>query len=114
MREVVALGGIMGEVTDRSGIQFRTLNRTRGPAVRATRVQTDSAVYVLEMMVRLEQFLDRGTLLEDTATALHWKGDGPSRRITGVQLERSGFIPTRSVVITTGTFRGACSSSATK
>jgi len=104
VREVVALGGIMGEVTDRSGIQFRTLNRTRGPAVRATRVQTDSAVYVLEMMVRLEQFLDRGTLLEDTATALHWKGDGPSRRITGVQLERSGFIPTRSVVITTGTF----------
>src|SRR6478752_335614 len=54
VREIDALGGIMGRVIDRTGIQFRLLNRSRGPAVRAPRAQADRALYRLEMRRTLE------------------------------------------------------------
>jgi len=54
VREIDALGGIMGRVIDRTGIQFRLLNRSRGPAVRAPRAQADRALYRLEMRHMLE------------------------------------------------------------
>src|SRR5436853_623199 len=54
VREIDALGGIMGRVIDRTGIQFRLLNRSRGPAVRAPRAQADRALYRLEMRHKLE------------------------------------------------------------
>src|ERR671937_3205511 len=54
VREVDALGGIMGRVIDRTGIQFRLLNRSRGPAVRAPRAQADRTLYRLEMRRTLE------------------------------------------------------------
>src|SRR5205823_4716713 len=54
VREVDALGGIMGRVIDRTGIQFRLLNRSRGPAVQAPRAQADRALYRLEMRHSLE------------------------------------------------------------
>src|SRR5467141_4421370 len=54
VREIDALGGIMGKVTDRTGIQFRLLNRSRGPAVRAPRAQADRAMYRVEMRHTLE------------------------------------------------------------
>src|SRR5213082_1128729 len=54
VREIDALGGIMGRVIDRTGIQFRLPNRSRGPAVRAPRAQADRALYRLEMRHMLE------------------------------------------------------------
>src|SRR5437763_14842309 len=54
VREIDALGGIMGRVIDRTGIQFRLLNRSRGPAVRAPRAQADRALYRIEMRRTLE------------------------------------------------------------
>src|SRR5712692_7989126 len=54
VREIDALGGIMGRVIDRTGIQFRLLNRSRGPAVRAPRAQADRALYRVEMRRTLE------------------------------------------------------------
>src|SRR3712207_6010690 len=54
VREIDALGGIMGRVIDRTGIQFRLLNRSRGPAVQAPRAQADRTLYRLEMRRTLE------------------------------------------------------------
>src|SRR2546425_9552923 len=54
VREMDALGGIMGRVIDRTGIQFRLLNRSRGPAVQAPRAQADRALYRVEMRQTLE------------------------------------------------------------
>src|SRR6476619_2203892 len=54
VREIDALGGIMGRVADRAGIQFRLLNRSRGPAVQSPRAQTDRALYRAEMRKMLE------------------------------------------------------------
>src|SRR5918999_5732958 len=54
VREVDALGGIMGRIIDRTGIQFRLLNRSRGPAVQSPRAQADRALYRNEMRLTLE------------------------------------------------------------
>ncbi len=103
VREVVALGGLMGRVTDISGIQFRTLNARKGPAVRATRVQTDSGIYVRKMVALLEQEV-QGAIIEDRVIGLAWKSRGRRKRISGIQLAAGGYVPTRSVVVATGTF----------
>jgi tRNA uridine 5-carboxymethylaminomethyl modification enzyme len=102
VREVVALGGLMGTVTDWTGIQFRTLNMRKGPAVRATRVQTDSELYMEAMARRL--LLLKGDVIEDRAIALEWTGDGSKRRVVGVHLDQRGLVKTRTVVVATGTF----------
>lgn len=104
VREIVALGGLMGRITDRSGIQFRTLNRRKGPAVRSTRVQTDSAVYAREMQRELAAAAPPGAIIEDEATALRLEADGAARRVTGIALARRGGLSARCVVITAGTF----------
>ncbi len=54
VREIDALGGIMGEIADQTGIQFRLLNASRGPAVQAPRCQSDKAKYRKEMRAKLE------------------------------------------------------------
>ena len=103
VREIVALGGVMGKVTDESGIQFRTLNRGKGPAVRSTRVQTDSEIYVRNMMKTLEGYHKSGVIIEDFATGLKWEGSN-RKRIKGVYLKNGGLVECQTVVITTGTF----------
>jgi tRNA uridine 5-carboxymethylaminomethyl modification enzyme len=99
VREIDALGGIMGRVIDRTGIQFRLLNRSRGPAVRAPRAQADRALYRVEMRRTLEgtpnlclrQGLVTGLLIEDG-------------RVLGVELQDARRMGAKAVVIATGTF----------
>ena len=105
VREIVALGGLMGKVADASGIHFRTLNMSKGPAVRATRVQTDSARYTLEML-RIFSRIDGVMLGVGEAVELLAEGKAGSKRVTGVRLRSGLEIEARAVVAATGTFLG--------
>ena len=99
-REVDALGGEMGRVIDATGIQFRLLNRSRGPAVQAPRAQADKNLYKSEMRRRLE-VQARLTLLEAEVDSFSIKAD----RIQGLRLKgREPVVGARAVIITTGTF----------
>src|SRR5437764_3674608 len=99
VREIDALGGIMGRVIDRTGIQFRLLNRSRGPAVQSPRAQADRSLYRTEMRrvleatpnLRLRQGLIVKLIVEDT-------------RVTGVEMEDSRRLQAAAVVVATGTF----------
>jgi tRNA uridine 5-carboxymethylaminomethyl modification enzyme len=99
VREVDALGGIMGEVIDATGIQFRLLNRSRGPAVQSPRAQADRNLYRAEMRRRLG-LTDNLTIIEGEAAEIKIRGG----RVAGVELACGAFIESRSVVLTTGTF----------
>ena len=99
VREVDALGGIMGEVIDATGIQFRLLNRSRGPAVQSPRAQADRNLYRTEMRRRLSN-TENLTIIEGEVAALNFKGD----RVTGVELANGEKVEGVSVVLTTGTF----------
>ncbi len=99
VREIDALGGIMGRVIDRTGIQFRLLNRSRGPAVQAPRAQADRALYRVEMRRTLEATPNL-TLRQGLATTLVVEGS----RVQGVELQDLRRIGASSVVIATGTF----------
>jgi len=116
VREVDALGGIMGEVTDAVGIQFRLLNTSRGPAVWSPRAQCDKQAYRLKMREMLEaqpnlkikQAEVTGLILEDEAkvTALetrNLKFETP-RTARGISLRDGRNVSARAVIITTGTF----------
>lgn len=99
VREIDALGGIMGEIADRTGIQFRLLNRSRGPAVQAPRCQSDKACYRSEMR-RLLESLRNLTLLQGEVAHLILEAG----RIRGLELACGRRLGARAVVITTGTF----------
>ncbi|MDP6359840.1 MAG: tRNA uridine-5-carboxymethylaminomethyl(34) synthesis enzyme MnmG [Planctomycetota bacterium] len=99
VREVDALGGIMGQVIDRSGIQYRMLNRSKGPAVRAPRAQADKKLYQFTVKHILEQ--QEGLMIrQDMVTALELKG----RIVTGVRTQSGRVYKARAIVVTTGTF----------
>jgi len=101
VREVDALGGEMGRLIDASCIQYRVLNKSRGPAVQAPRAQADKHAYqaaarfAVESQAGLEVFMDTvvDLFLDETGT-----------RVAGVLTERGVRIPARTVVMTTGTF----------
>lgn len=99
VREIDALGGIMGRVIDRTGIQFRLLNRSRGPAVQSPRAQADRLRYRAEMRRTLEGtsnlHLRQGKVVD---FAIH-KG-----QLAGVALEDGRCFGTKAVVVATGTF----------
>jgi tRNA uridine 5-carboxymethylaminomethyl modification enzyme len=99
VREIDALGGIMGRVADRTGIQFRLLNRSRGPAVQSPRAQTDRALYRAEMRKMLEHTPNLH-LRQGMVTDLLVK----NAKILGVELQDGRRIAARSVVIAAGTF----------
>ena len=99
VREIDALGGIMGRVIDRTGIQFRLLNRSRGPAVRAPRAQADRALYRLEMRHMLEGTPNL-SLRQGMVTNLLVKGDS----LLGLELQDARRISAKAIVIATGTF----------
>ena len=99
VREIDALGGTMGRLADRCGIQFRLLNRSRGPAVRGPRAQQDKEAYHLAMRDEIESCPGL-TLLEGEAASLIVE-DGTVR---GVVLVSGRTVTARAVVLTTGTF----------
>ncbi len=101
VREVDALGGVMGEVTDRVGIQFRLLNTSRGPAVWSPRAQCDKKQYRIRMREVLENEPNIRILQAEVASLLL---AGNPRRVTGVALRDGRELKSDSVVITTGTF----------
>jgi len=99
VREIDALGGIMGRVIDRTGIQFRLLNRSRGPAVQSPRAQADRALYRKEMRRTLEATPNlhlRQGLVVDLVVR--------QERIVGVEMQDTRRIGAKAVVIATGTF----------
>jgi tRNA uridine 5-carboxymethylaminomethyl modification enzyme len=99
VRELDALGGLMGRVIDQTGIQFRLLNRSRGPAVQAPRAQADRGLYRIQMRRELEQ-ISNLSLRQGEVTQLLVDGD----QITGVELMDGRILRAQAVVITTGTF----------
>ena len=101
VNEVDALGGIMGRAIDKAGIQFRTLNDSKGPAVRASRAQADREWYKAEVQ-RLLSAQPHLTILEGEVTALE-VADG---RIRGVRLADGMLLRARAVILTAGTFLG--------
>src|SRR5689334_5179875 len=99
VREVDALDGLMGRVADAGGIQFRVLNRRKGPAVRGPRAQADRKRYASAMQAAIQAQRNL-TVVEAEAHDLKLEGN----RVTGVVLEDSREISTAAVVLTTGTF----------
>ncbi len=99
VREIDALGGIMGRIIDRTGIQFRLLNRSRGPAVQSPRAQADRSLYRTEMRRVLEETTDlhlrQGTVIDLIVD---------NRRVIGVEMQDTRRLGAKSVVIATGTF----------
>jgi tRNA uridine 5-carboxymethylaminomethyl modification enzyme len=99
VREIDALDGLMGRVADAAGIQFRLLNRRKGPAVRGPRTQADRQLYRRAMQEAIAEQNDL-TVIEGGANDLIINGG----RITGVQLLSGAVLRCASVVLTTGTF----------
>lgn len=99
VREIDALGGIMGLAADAAGIQFRLLNRRKGPAVQGPRCQADRALYRTAIQGFLEQ-TEGLRILESEAVDLRVE----CGRVTGVVLATGDVVSCKSVVLTTGTF----------
>ena len=99
VREIDALDGLMGRIADRAGIQFRLLNRKKGPAVQGPRTQADRALYRSAMQ---NEFigLDGLDIIESEVSDLMMKKE----KVTGVILSDKTEVQARTVVLTTGTF----------
>jgi tRNA uridine 5-carboxymethylaminomethyl modification enzyme len=99
VKEIDALGGLMGEATDRAGIQFKVLNRSKGPAVQGPRAQCDRDLYA----AAIQQILGDEpniTIIEGSATSLVHDG----KSVNGVVLKDGTRLKARAVIVTTGTF----------
>ncbi|HMS41187.1 MAG TPA: tRNA uridine-5-carboxymethylaminomethyl(34) synthesis enzyme MnmG [Pyrinomonadaceae bacterium] len=99
VREIDALGGIMGRIIDRTGIQFRLLNRSRGPAVQSPRAQADRSLYRVEMRRTLEAtpnlHLRQGIVVSLITD---------NKRVIGVEMQDTRRFGAKAVIIATGTF----------
>lgn len=99
VREIDALGGIMGRVIDRTGIQFRLLNRSRGPAVQSPRAQADRSLYRTEMRRVLEAtpnlHLRQGVVVNLIIE---------NNKVIGVEMQDTRRLGSKAVVVATGTF----------
>src|SRR4051794_30639582 len=103
VREVDALGGIMGEVTDAVGIQFRLLNTSRGPAVWSPRAQCDKQAYRLKMREVLESQANLKIKQAEVADLIV-EPSGSSRVCRGIKLRDGRTVGADAIIITTGTF----------
>ena len=99
VREVDALDGLMGQVADAGGIQFRMLNRRKGPAVRGPRAQADRKLYAQAMQAAIEATANLLTIEGEADELLISHG-----RVVGVRLADGRELPSGAVVITAGTF----------
>ena len=99
VREVDALDGLMGRVADAAGIQFRVLNRRKGPAVRGPRAQADRKLYAAAMQAAIRETANL-SVIEDEADELLVSGG----RIAGIRLADGRALSCGAVVVTTGTF----------
>ena len=99
VREIDALGGIMAAAADRAGIQWRTLNASKGPAVRATRCQADRVLYKAAIRRRVETEPNLA-LFQQSVDALILEG----QRVAGVRTQTGLEFRARAVVLTAGTF----------
>jgi tRNA uridine 5-carboxymethylaminomethyl modification enzyme len=99
VREIDALGGIMGRIIDRTGIQFRLLNRSRGPAVQAPRAQADRALYRTEMRHVLE-FTSNLHLRQGVVTDFVVENG----HVYGVRLQDTRCLRANAVILAAGTF----------
>lgn len=132
VREIDALGGEMGKIIDRSMIQFRMLNKSRGPAVQSPRSQADKIVYSSIARQTLETTPNLSTLMDTVIDILTTESDTPlppetdssaetgtipgeyrgksdskmRQKVIGIVTERGRIIPVRAVILTTGTFLG--------
>jgi len=99
VREIDALGGLMGKIADRRSIQFRMLNSSKGPAVRSPRSQADKAAYALEMKHRLERTLHLEIQQGTSESLLIENG-----KIAGVTTQEGIAYGAKTVVLSSGTF----------
>src|SRR5579863_2398150 len=101
VREIDAMGGAMARAADRAGIQFRTLNASKGPAVRATRAQADRALYKRAIRALIEREPNLKVFQQEVAD-LKLEGE----RVSGVVTATGIAFCARAVVLTVGTFLG--------
>lgn len=108
LREIDALDGVAGRIIDKAGVQFRVLNRKKGPAVWGPRAQIDRALYKRYMREEMMGYKGLSVVegkVEDIVVE-SGDGDGMVGKIVGVRLEGGEVLGTNNVVITTGTFLG--------
>ena len=99
VREIDALDGVMAEVADKSGIQFRLLNRSRGPAVRGPRTQSDRSLYKKYMQEKLANYCNL-TIFSDPVIKFNFN----KNEITGFYTQSGKEIKSSKIILTTGTF----------
>ena len=105
VREVDALGGVIGAAADRAGVMFRVLNRAKGPAVWGPRAQIDRALFkaAVRDVVRGVEGLG---VLEGRVADVVLQGEEGDKRVGGIRLEDGRVLSAKTVVIATGTFLG--------
>jgi tRNA uridine 5-carboxymethylaminomethyl modification enzyme len=103
VREVDALGGLMGQAIDATGIQFRLLNRRKGPAMHSPRAQADKKAYQnhIKLQIELQDNLD---LRQETVLDILTETEGEVTRAVGVQVRGDAEYRAAAVILTTGTF----------
>ncbi len=103
VREIDALGGVMGRAIDATGIQFRMLNRRKGPAMHSPRAQADKKAYQFEVK-RIVEEQPNLSLRQETVDDILTDETGGEVRVTGVLVRGDAIYRARAVILTTGTF----------
>ena len=99
VREIDALDGVMGDVADKSGIQFRLLNRSRGPAVRGPRTQSDRSLYRKYMQEKLLNYCNLSIFSDPVVKFIFDKNS-----INGFETKEGKKVLSNKIILTTGTF----------
>jgi len=105
VKEIDALGGAMAHAADKAGIQFRTLNASKGPAVRATRAQADRTLYKAAIRKAVESQENLQIFMQGVDDLIV-EGDGDNQKVVGVSTEMGLKFSAKSVILTVGTFLG--------